>query len=151
MHLGEDGAIGSAGGAAGRAVGGMVRAVLTFVAAVIVGFAIPAGWLRVGAEIQANSGKGAQTFLAIAIIFVGIVGSYFLIIAGAGIVAARRRGEDAEGPAPRRYNWNRSLSAERKKAPTLNPLESVFVWTAILVGVAYMVWFFFFAGSPLPS
>lgn len=151
MHPNERGALGGTGEAAGRAIGGAARAVVTFVGAVIVGFAIPAGWLRVGAEIQANSGKGAQTFLAIMVIFIGIVGSYFLIIAGAGIVGSWRRGEDADDPPPRRWNWNRSLSAERKRAPTLNRLESVFVWTAILVGMAYMVWFFFFAGSSLPS
>jgi hypothetical protein len=39
----------------------------------------------------------------------------------------------------------------RHEAPRLNLLESVFVTTAIAVGMAYMVWFFFFAKATLPG
>jgi hypothetical protein len=135
--------------AIGQVLGGGSRAVLIFIGAVVTGFAIPAGWLRVGAEIQSKSGKGGQTFLAIGVIFAGIIGSYFAIVWATGLVAARRIDEGER--RPRRYNWNRSLRDEAHKAPTLNPLESLFVWTAVLVGAAYMVWFFFFAGSSLPG
>ncbi len=103
-----------------------------------------------GAEVQADSGKGTLAAAALGIIFIGILGSYYLVIWAAGVVAARRL-HPGEGPAPRRHNWNRSMRDERKKAPQLTPLETVFVVTTIAVGLAYFVWFFLFAGSSLPS
>jgi hypothetical protein len=140
MYLTRQGAVAQGVTAAGRTV-------LTFIGAVVIGLGIPAAWLRIGGLIESRSGKGGTTFLAIGVIFAGIVASYFVIIWATGLVAARR----LEDQRPRRYNWNRSLRDEAHQAPKLNALESLFVWTAVLVGVAYMVWFFFFAGSSLPS
>jgi hypothetical protein len=140
MYLTRQGAVAQGVTAAGRTV-------LTFAGAVVIGLGIPAAWLRIGGLIESRSGKGGTTFLAIGVIFAGIVASYFVIIWATGLVAARR----LEEQRPRRYNWNRSLRDEAHQAPKLNALESLFVWTAVLVGVAYMVWFFFFAGSSLPS
>ena len=126
------------------------RALLTLVAAAIVGFAIPTAWLKIGSMIQASGEGGSLVFAAIATAFIGIVVSYYLIIAAAGLVAGRRL--KAGGRVqPRRYNWNRSMRDERHSVPELNRLETVFVVTALLVGCVYMVWFFIFAGSPLPG
>jgi hypothetical protein len=129
---------------------GLAKALLTLIGAAIVGFAIPTGWIKVGSMIQASSDTGSLAFPAIATAFLGIVASYYLIIVAAGLVAGRRIPVGGR-PAPRRYNWNRSMRDERHQAPELNALETLFVVTALLVGCAYMVWFFIFAGSPLPS
>jgi hypothetical protein len=143
MYLTRQGSLGQVG----QAVAGVVRAVLTFIGAAVIGVGIPAAWLRIGGLLESKSGKGGTTFLAIGVIFAGIIASYFVIIWATGLVAARR----VDDQRPRRYNWNRSLRDEAHQAPKLNALESLFVWTAVLVGVAYMVWFFFFAGSSLPA
>jgi hypothetical protein len=135
--------------ATGQGLANLVRAILTLIGAAVVGFGIPAGWLVVGGAIQSASAGGGTAFAAIAVVFCGIVGSYFVLIWAVGAVAAWRAGD--ETGRPRRYNWNRSLRDEAHRPPQLNWLESLFVTTAILVGVAYMVWFFFFAGSSLPA
>ena len=134
---------------AGQGIANVVRALLTLAGAAVVGFGIPAGWLLVGGAIQGASDGGGTAFVAIAVIFCGIVGSYFALIWAVGLAAAWRAGD--ETGRPRRYNWNRSLRDEAHQAPKLNWIESLFVTTAILVGAAYMVWFFFFAGSSLPA
>jgi hypothetical protein len=125
----------------------LVRTIATLVAAAIVGFAIPAGWMWLGAAVQGASDSDSLVFAAVMVIFCGIIGSYYLLIYVAGRVAGRRLQTAA---APRRYNWNRSMRDERHRPPTLSAIETVFVTTAILVGTAYMVWFFFFAESSLP-
>ena len=133
-----------------NSVASLGRALLTLLGAAIVGGAIPTAWLKVGSIIQASGEGGSLVFPAIIVAFIGIVASYYLIIAAAGLVAGRRL--QAGGRAqPRRYNWNRSMRDERHSVPELNRLETLFVVTALLVGGVYMVWFFIFAGSPLPG
>ena len=39
----------------------------------------------------------------------------------------------------------------RPGSDKLSPVEAVFVGTAIVASIAMMIWFFAFAGSPLPS
>jgi hypothetical protein len=126
----------------------LIKGGLTLAGAVIVGFAIPAGWMRLGGEIQSLKESGTISMASVAVVFVGIIASYYLIIWLAGMAAVRRL---QGGGAPRRFNWNRSMRDERHQAPTLNPLETLFVTTAILVGGAYMIWFFFFAEATLPG
>ena len=126
----------------------LIRGIFTLVGAAIVGFAIPAGWMRVGAEIQLLKESGTISMAGVAVVFVGIIASYYLIIWLAGMAAAHRLNG---GSSPHRFNWNRSMRDERHQAPTLNRLETLFVTTAILVGGAYMVWFFFFAEATFPG
>ncbi len=150
MHLRAGRALGSGARGILTALGSGARGALTVVAAALVGFAIPAFWTRVAAQIQAESAEGSLAFTSIVVLFVGLVATYFFIIWLAGLRAARRV-PPGERPPPRRYNWNRSLRDERHKPPSLNPLETVFVTTVVLVGSAYMVWFFVFAKASLPS
>jgi hypothetical protein len=69
----------------------------------------------------------------------------------AGAIEARTRAE--EDQAPVRYPWNRSMRDEPYRPGTqkLTPVEAVFVGTAIVASIAMLVWFFAFAGSPLPT
>ncbi len=119
----------------------------TLLAAIFVGFAIPAAWLWVGSRIQGSAGARPLTFLAMVVIIGGIVASYLALMSLAGRLLKRR---DPEAARARRDNWNRSLSASRKRPPALGSLEQVFVNAAMLAGVAYIAWFLLFAGSSLP-
>jgi hypothetical protein len=67
--------------------------------------------------------------------------------------AIQGRGSDDEQAAPPRYPWNRSMRDEPYRPGTskLSPVEAVFVGTAVVASIAMMIWFFAFAGSPLPS
>ena len=127
-------------------IGRVASGLLTLAAAGVVGFAIPAGWMRLGALVDEQTGSGAISMAAVGVVFAGIIGTYYLIIWLAGVMAFHRQGAGA----PRRYNWNRSMRAERHRAPKLNRLETVFVTTALLVGCAYMLWFFMFAEASFP-
>ena len=129
----------------------LARVAGTLLSAAVIGFGIPAAWFWVAGQIQAASGGEGTAFLAILVAFVGVAGSYIGLIGlvGTGIGSWLLRG--GEDVPVRHANWNRSLSAERKQAPALNPLETVFVVTALAVGGAYMLWFFVLAGSSLPG
>jgi hypothetical protein len=50
-------------------------------------------------------------------------------------------------------SWNRSFRDEQHRpgGQRSDPIERVFVITAVVGLVAFQVWFFFFAGSPLPN
>ena len=135
----------------GRAFGDAGKVVLTLLGAVIIGGAIPAGWVALAGLVQTVvAGDSSLTFFAVLMIFAGILATYYAIIHVVGRVAAWRR-PAGEVEQPRRYNWNRSMRDERHRPPALTMLESVFVWTAILTTAAFLVWFLFFAGSPLPA
>ena len=50
-------------------------------------------------------------------------------------------------------SWNRSFRDEPLHVGDegSDPVERIFVIVAVLGVIAFEVWFFFFAGSPLPS
>ena len=70
----------------------------------------------------------------------------------AGAIQARGAGRARSAP-PARYPWNRSMRDEPYRPGTekLTPVEAVFVGTAIVASIAMLIWFFAFAGSPLPT
>lgn len=80
-------------------------------------------------------------------VLAGMAASYLAIIAFAGRLSALRSPVD---PRPTRRSWNRSLRDERSRPPALNKLEKVFVTTALIAGLGYLVWFFFLAPAPPP-
>jgi hypothetical protein len=134
-----------------RVSGKTVRFVLEILAAILVGAGVPLLWIWIGSQIQGSrAAQGVEASTAAALI-VGILVSYAIILLIAA--AIQSRGQDSESPPPPRYPWNRSMRDEPYRPGTskLSPVEAVFVGTAIVASVAMMIWFFAFAGSPLPS
>jgi uncharacterized membrane protein YhaH (DUF805 family) len=133
-----------------RPAGHTARLVIAIVLALGIGLGVPLLWVWIGSKLQ---GGGADTVedTTAAIIFAGIVVTYVVILILVGLVQARA-GPTEEGPPPR-YPWNRSMRDEpyRPGERKLSPIESAFVFTAVVVTGAFMVWFFVFAGSPLPN
>jgi hypothetical protein len=82
---------------------------------------------------------------------IGILVSYVVVLLIAASIQGR--GEDDDDRRPPRYPWNRSMRDEPYRPGTgkLSPVEAVFVGTAAVASIAMMIWFFAFAGSPLPS
>jgi len=134
-----------------RASGRTVRFFCEIAAAAIVGIGVPLFWIWIGSQIQ--SARGAQHVEAstAVIMVVGILVSYVIVLVVAGAIQARSGEERERGPT--RYPWLRSMRDEPYRPGTqkLTPVEAVFVGTAIVASVAMMVWFFAFAGSPLPT
>jgi hypothetical protein len=134
-----------------RASGTTGRFVLEIAAAVVIGAGVPLFWIWVGSQIQGSRGAQHVEGSTAAILFVGILASYAIILMIAGAIQAR--GEAEEERAPVRYPWNRSMRDAPYKPGTgkLSPVEAVFVGTAIVASIGMLIWFFAFAGSPLPS
>jgi type IV secretory pathway TrbL component len=126
--------------------------VVEVVAAVIVGGGVPLLWVWIGSQIQSSRGAQAVEASTALIMVVGILISYTIVLVIAGLIQGRAQA-GAGTPPPVRYPWNRSMRDEPYRPGTgkLTPVEAVFVGTAIVASVAMLIWFFAFAGSPLPS
>lgn len=92
---------------------------------------VPAGWLWVGSQIQGSTGNLGT---AMAVMMGGVLVSVVLLAMALG--------------------WLNRKHAELREARGLevasNPLEIVMVATAAVAVVAFVIWFFVFAG-PGPS
>ena len=140
------------GGRVKRASKTTARVVLEVAAAAFVGAGVPLFWIWVGSQIQGSRGAQAVEASTAVIMVVGILISYTVILIVAS--AIQSRGQDPTSSAARvRYPWLRSMRDEpyRPGSSKLSPVEAVFVGTAVVASVAMMIWFFAFAGSPLPS
>jgi hypothetical protein len=134
-----------------QASGRTGRFVLEIVAAVVIGAGVPLMWIWIGSLIQSSRGAQQVEGSTAAILFVGILASYVVILMIAGAIQARGQADSDRAPA--RYPWNRSMRDEPYRPGTekLTPVEAVFVGTAIVASIGMVIWFFAFAGSPLPT
>lgn len=137
-----------------RAVGNIITFAATFVAAALIGFGIPLGWLWIGSQLQGDSGATTTSFsVAMAILF-GIIASYVLLLYVVGILMAfiESRSDQTElGP---RAPWMRGQTETRPvgaRRTAIDGVERLFVITTIVVTIAFWLWFAFVAGSPLPN
>jgi hypothetical protein len=127
------------------------RFVVEIVAAIVVGAGVPLLWIWIGSLIQGSRGaQGVEASTAV-ILVLGILISYTLILIVAG--AIQGRSQSAARRPPTRYPWLRSMRDEpyRPGEGKLTPVEAVFVGTAVVASIAMLIWFFAFAGSPLPN
>ena len=134
-----------------RASGVTGRFVLEIVAAVVIGAGVPLFWIWIGSLIQSSRGAQHVEGSTAAILIVGILVTYVVILVIAGAIQGRST-RDVER-APTRYPWNRSMRDEPYRPGTtkLTPVEAVFVGTAVVASIAMVIWFFALAGSPLPT
>ncbi|MBA2523959.1 MAG: hypothetical protein H0V25_11625 [Solirubrobacterales bacterium] len=137
-----------------RAVATAATFALTVVAAALIGFGVPLAWVWIGSQMQGDSGATSVSFsVAMAILF-GIIVSYVLLLYLAGVVMSIfDSGEQEQPSATSRAPWMRGQSESRPefRRQTINSIERVFVATAVVVTVAFWLWFAFLAGSPLPN
>jgi hypothetical protein len=130
----------------------LARFVLEVIAAVLVGAGVPLLWIWIGSLIQSSRGASNVEPSTAVVMVVGILVSYVVVLLIAASIQGR--GEDGAGQRPPpRYPWNRSMRDEPYRPGTgkLSPVEAVFVGTAVVASIAMMIWFFAFAGSPLPA
>jgi hypothetical protein len=136
-----------------RFVAGVATFALTFVAAALIGFGVPLGWLWIGSQLQGGSGATNVDFsVAMAVLF-GIILSYVLLLYLAGIAMALLDRGDHAPQAASRAPWMRGQTETRPgpRRQTIDGIERLFVVTTIVVSVAFWIWFAFKAGSPLPN
>jgi MFS family permease len=118
--------------------------------ALAVGFGIPLLWVWIASQI-AGTKRDLTPSLAI-LISTGILVSYWLALMIGGWLRGRSVDAEKELGRKRRRSWNRSFRDEPIAADReIDAVERVFIVVALIGIVAFEVWFFFFAGDPLPS
>lgn len=132
-----------------RALVGTGSTALTLVGACLIGFGVPLFWIWLASTVYGK--PGAVNGAVAAMIFTGILVSYWgLLLLGSWVRGRMLEGEQIR---PRRQAWNRSMrdSAYRPGESRSDPVERLFVTTAIVSMIAFVVWFAFFAGAPFPT
>jgi hypothetical protein len=118
--------------------------------AVVVACGIPLAWVWIASKI-AGTDRDLTPSLAI-LITTGILVSYWLALLLGSLLRRHWVGESQERARHRRMSWNRSFRDEPLHADReSDPVERIFVLVAVLGVIAFEIWFFFFAGSPLPN
>jgi multisubunit Na+/H+ antiporter MnhC subunit len=125
----------------------------TLVGALVIGFGVPLFWIFIASQFYEKT--GAVNGPVAAFIGTGILVSYYGLLLIASWVRARmmRRHAQVASGRDRRASWNRSMrdSPYRPGQDRSDPVERLFVATAIVSLVAFLIWFAFFAGAPFPS
>jgi hypothetical protein len=133
-----------------RALVGTGSAAFTLVGALVIGFGVPLLWIFLASKLYGK--PGAVNGSVAIFIGTGILVSYWGLLLIASWVRGRLMGL---GPAsgPRRQAWNRSMRDEsyRPGDHETDPIERLFVTTAIISMIGFGIWFAFFAGAPFPT
>ena len=129
---------------------GLVSGAGGLLLAVLVALGIPLVWVWIASQL-AGTKRDLTPSLAI-LITTGILVSYWFALVCGSFLRSRVTGEESRRRQVRRMSWNRSFRDEHRAGedPT-DPVEQVFVIVAVLAVIAFEIWFFFFAGSPLPN
>lgn len=129
-----------------RATGSNLSGLLV---AVLVAVGIPLVWIWLASKV-AGTKRDLTPSLAV-LITTGILVSYWLALLAGSWLRGRSIDPDKELGRVRRRSWNRSFSdAPRPDDKGIDPIERVFIVVAVLAIIAFEIWFFFFAGDPLP-
>jgi hypothetical protein len=133
-----------------RALVGTGSTALTLIGALLIGFGVPFLWIWIASHFYDK--PGAVNGSVAVFIGTGILVSYWGILLLASWFRARLIGRASERPR-RRSSWNRSLrdSPFRPGQDRSDPIERLFVATAIISLIGFAVWFAFFAGAPFPN
>lgn len=122
----------------------------TVAATAVITVGIPLAWVWIASKL-AGDAREVTPSLAL-LITTGILVSYWLALLIGGRIRAGFVEKSAELGRRRRMSWNRSfrdepIATDRES----DPIERLFVFIALVSVVAFEIWFFFFAGSPLPN
>jgi multisubunit Na+/H+ antiporter MnhC subunit len=123
----------------------------TLVGALVIGFGVPLFWIFIASQFYGKT--GAVNGPVAVFIGTGILVSYYGLLLIAGWVRARMMRRWAEPGGGRRASWNRSMrdTPFRPGQEHSDPVERLFVATAIVSLIAFLIWFAFFAGAPFPN
>jgi hypothetical protein len=122
----------------------------TIVGALLIGFGVPLFWIFIASQFYGKT--GAVNGPVAVFIGTGILVSYYGLLLIASWVRARMLRREPQGRAAR-DPWNRSMrdTPYQPGHHRSDPIERLFIATAIVSLVAFLIWFAFFAGAPFPS
>jgi hypothetical protein len=118
--------------------------------AIMAAAGIPLAWIWIASKL-AGTERDLTPSLAL-FIATGIIVSYWLAL----LVCSWFRGRSVDAGEERarvaRRSWNRSFSdTPRPEDRRIDPIERLFIVVGVLAIIAFEIWFFFYAGDPLPS
>jgi hypothetical protein len=124
--------------------------VLMVLGCLVLWLAVPVAWLWLGSQIDRSFQASFRAYGAIA---VGLPLTMLLLFALLRRVDLVHQGLTGTGQSTKKLApaWRRSLSEERDLHAPTSALDIILAVTAVLAVTALVVWFFLFAGSPLPS
>ena len=129
---------------------GLLTGASGLVVALAIAVGIPLAWVWIASQI-AGTERELTPSLAI-LITTGILVSYWVALVFGGWMRGRALGAETRRAQARRMSWNRSFRDDYRPGQTqTDPVELLFVIVAVIAVVLFEVWFFFFAGSPLPN
>jgi hypothetical protein len=124
--------------------------VSTVVMTVVIAAGIPLMWVFIASKL-AGTNDDVTPSLAL-FITAGILVNYWLALLIGARVRSRFVDSREEVARRRRMSWNRSFRDEPVSVGRdSDPIERLFIFIAVVAVIAFEIWFFFFAGSPLPS
>ena len=133
-----------------RAIVGTGSGILTLVGAILIGFGIPLFWIYVASSLYGK--PGAVTGPVAVFIGTGILVSYWGLLLLASWVRGKMLRSDMERATRKEATvWNRSMRDSRDRVSDTDPVERLFVVTAIVSIIGFAVWFALFAGAPVPT
>jgi hypothetical protein len=111
---------------------------------------IPLAWIWFASKL-AGTKRDLTPSLAV-FIATGIIVSYWLALLLGSWFRGRTIDSGEERARVKRSSWNRSLrDSPKPEDQRIDPIERLFIGIGILAIIAFEIWFFFFAGDPLPS
>ena len=123
----------------------------TLVGALVIGFGVPLFWIFIASQFYDKT--GAVNGPVAVFIGTGILVTYYGLLLIASWIRARMLRRQAQGGRGQRDPWNRSM----RDAPyqpghhRSDPIERLFIATAIVSLIAFLIWFALFAGAPFPN
>ena len=123
----------------------------TLIGALLIGFGVPLLWIYIASHVYGKT--GAVNGPVAVFIGTGILVSYYGLLLIASWIRGRLLRRDARRERGARDPWNRSMR-DTPYTPghhPSDPVERLFVATAIVSMIAFLVWFAFFAGAPFPN
>lgn len=123
----------------------------TLVGAILIGFGVPLFWIYIASQVYGKT--GAVNGPVAVFIGTGILVSYYGLLVIASWIRGRMLARESRGPRGHRDPWNRSMRDTPYKPGhhRSDPIERLFIATAIVSLIGFLIWFAFFAGAPFPS
>ncbi len=120
------------------------------VGSIVLWIGSPLGWLWLASQMQKDSqstGFGPYMVVLVGIAVTGVVMAKLLQRLNRFYGEVAGVGEPVRVVLP----WHRGLRSENEGRPPRTVLDVVMVISVAIGATAFGIWFFFFAGSPLPN
>jgi hypothetical protein len=111
---------------------------------------VPIGWLWIGSQLQSDSQRAG--FGPYMLVLVGIIVSVAVLAKGLSMLNRLYGRVSGEEPTLHvRMPWHRSMRGEEDSPRPSSVLDVVMVISVSIAVFVFGIWFFFFAGSSLPT